>query len=49
MVTMMMAVDNPQHVINQMIIKFGHLVTNGFVIPDHVQALTLLAAVLCVH
>jgi len=48
-VTMMMAVDNPQHVINQMTIKFGHLATNGFVIPDHVQALMLLAAVPHVH
>jgi len=48
-VTMMMAVDNPQHVINQMIIKFGHLATNGFVIPDHVQVLTLLAAVPHMH
>jgi len=38
-VTMMMAVDNLQHVINQMTIKFGCLATNGFVIPDHVQAL----------
>ena len=48
-VTMMMAVDNPQHVINQMTIKFGCLATNGFVIPDHVQVLMLLAAVLCMH
>ena len=48
-VTMMMAVDNPQHVINQMTIKFGRLATNGFVIPDHIQALTLLAAVPCMH
>jgi len=48
-VTMMMAVDNPQHIINQMTIKFGHLATNGFMIPDHIQVLMLLAAVLHVH
>jgi len=46
---MMMAVDNPQHIINQMTIKFGCLATNGFMISDHIQALTLLAAVPHVH
>ena len=48
-ITMMMAVDKPQHTIDQMTIKFGHLATNGFVIPDHIQALMLLTAVLHVH
>jgi len=48
-VTMMMTMDKPQHIIDQMTIKFGHLATNGFVIPDHVQVLTLLAAVPHVH
>ena len=48
-VVMMMLVDRPQTVIDQMTIKFGHLATNGFMILDHVQVLTLLAAVPCMH
>jgi len=49
MVTMMMAVNNPQHVINQMTIKFCRLATNGFMIPDHIQVLTLLTIVPHMH
>jgi len=46
---MMMPVNRPQTIINQITIKFGCLATNGFVIPDHIQALTLLVAVSCMH
>jgi len=48
-VVMMMLVDRPQTVIDQMTIKFGCLATNGFMIPDHIQALMLLATILHVH